>query len=499
MKFLFYLLLAIELKSAKAEVCVCDAPNCSQAKTASEIIAAVGCPPENELFLKDAQEEHFRLFGRSNASRTKEILGKTVEGTNEELKIAEELLGKVPPQIWRTNSANCKSVICALTAVYGSEESALRALIVAKKFGYNLSADQQANSGNGEYVFTTAQMRGMHKELERLPSKVHNMNELKTYYPLSESARKDFLEKNPLLKVKQFAGVFFRGTKNIYMVESKSLDAFLITFVHETAHAYEDEIKKKGATTFKDFESLSGWIEPTRTSDGAVSSAVYDSKAQFVTDYAKRDSGEDFAETLANFVRAPSNLLTKANVKYDFMKNSVFDGEDYRRKELDSWPALKEALDSLGGVDHVLTSCLDGLKATYGSKSDPVFIGSNEKNGTTYRLDNFLKSENFRCNQSLSKQLLNKLSKDPKFCIHGGQKFVERVIDDLIKSDLSLAMTIANEFAKDPKLDCVNGNETKLQCLASHVSKQVGQTPRGTESIKGSVIRLLSKHPNFSK
>jgi hypothetical protein len=51
----------------------------------------------------------------------------------------------------------------------------------------------------------------------------------------------------------------------------------------------------------------------------------------FVSDYARTNEYEDFAESYLAYVRWPQTLLTFSPVKYEFMRAEVFLGKEYPR------------------------------------------------------------------------------------------------------------------------------------------------------------------------
>ena len=51
----------------------------------------------------------------------------------------------------------------------------------------------------------------------------------------------------------------------------------------------------------------------------------------FVTNYARTNEFEDFAESYMTYIRYPQNLLLSSAVKYEFMRVEVFDGYEYLR------------------------------------------------------------------------------------------------------------------------------------------------------------------------
>jgi hypothetical protein len=50
---------------------------------------------------------------------------------------------------------------------------------------------------------------------------------------------------------------------------------------------------------------------------------------QYVSDYARTNEREDFAESYAHYVRAPEDLAEASSNKFAFMKDIVFKGRQY--------------------------------------------------------------------------------------------------------------------------------------------------------------------------
>ena len=49
----------------------------------------------------------------------------------------------------------------------------------------------------------------------------------------------------------------------------------------------------------------------------------------FVSDYARTNQSEDFAESYAAYIRDPEGLAFQSQEKYDFMRDYVFGGREY--------------------------------------------------------------------------------------------------------------------------------------------------------------------------
>jgi len=95
-------------------------------------------------------------------------------------------------------------------------------------------------------------------------------------------------------------------------VESK----WISTICHETGHGYEGS-PAMSSSEWKAFKELSDW-------KGSWPGGTYDSSAKFVSEYAKTNAKEDWAESFAYYFCDPSTLKSRAPEKYDFL-NDMFE------------------------------------------------------------------------------------------------------------------------------------------------------------------------------
>ncbi len=94
------------------------------------------------------------------------------------------------------------------------------------------------------------------------------------------------------------------------------------TFYHELGHAYWAAMEPKIKTAFIDLS----WRLDT---DGKTYRRI-DGFNQFVSEYAQKDEGEDFAESFSAYVNDPQNLMRTAPIKYLFLRDQVFKTVEYR-------------------------------------------------------------------------------------------------------------------------------------------------------------------------
>ncbi len=97
-------------------------------------------------------------------------------------------------------------------------------------------------------------------------------------------------------------------------------EGFLDAIVHEVGHnEYNNDFSENSANVERWNELHNNSLE-----------SYYTSGIGCVSDYAATDAEEDFAETYSAYIRDPELLKFHNMEKYNFMRDVVFDGREYR-------------------------------------------------------------------------------------------------------------------------------------------------------------------------
>lgn len=321
----------------------------------------VTCDSPENYYLSNARQQ-FAQIKSSYAGKQirKKIEGIQLTGTEAEFELLEKVIGKGPSQRWISQASVCQDTMCGMIVAYNSEEVALRSKIIYARYGYIISVDILRSLDGTEFVWPASKVRMMQKSLSVLPSTFYRMSKLKNIYPFSktqqESVNRTFGGKL------NAAGGYYGEWENphIRVGTEYSDSSFAMYFTHEVAHAYgytyfSDRIANENVPV--DFFNVS-W-----TLSGDRQKAVAISDKGFVSDYAATDPGEDFAESVANFVRF-SQRFNKINpAKYQVMRSRVFNNKEYSNIDLMQTDGLKQALESSGGCAAIAATCVDGMKA----------------------------------------------------------------------------------------------------------------------------------------
>lgn len=108
---------------------------------------------------------------------------------------------------------------------------------------------------------------------------------------------------------------------SVYAVPSAiySQEELLETLIHEVGHNAYFNIRLENKELAEQWDELHRQSEVTFASEGLG----------FVSEYARTDELEDFAESYAAYVRNPPSLNLASPPKYEFMRQTVFAGREY--------------------------------------------------------------------------------------------------------------------------------------------------------------------------
>ncbi len=202
--------------------------------------------------------------------------------------------------------ADCKSVICAAKAAFGEKEG-LRMLYLMDRFGFNSSADIFKNSS----PWKADELDQAIKTMREMPSFMFPLdpNQKFTHYTRGTGQTRGSLE-----IIANASMEFYSGFDHL---ESNDIRSYI--FVHEWGHNLGSDLK---IYTSKEWLDLSDWVDKGGQWTLGNPKAV-------ISNYAKTNPSEDFAESIATYRYNPQLLLAINPEKYKFIKEVVFQGIEY--------------------------------------------------------------------------------------------------------------------------------------------------------------------------
>lgn len=286
--------------------------------------AAFPCKSRKEVLLQEARED-YRKFYPHTSYEEREIRGRRVQGTPEELRALEQSLGSKPPQAWRSDTFRCSVVVDCLDKLLGNRESAYRVLNMVARTGYAPMLSQFLNPAGHEQLWKVEELRQMDWAFQAVPSQFYRLPTLQQIYRKTDGYRSAPHKKNVaafassatfydeevfqpenLLKLQSPYGtrkkVTAAGIIMSYDAQFKAEPDFaLATYIHELGHHVDYSLDATKSLQFQTFLK----------EEGAVSG------------YGKTDIQEAFAELFAEYVTSPEMVAVKTPKQYAFMKSFI--------------------------------------------------------------------------------------------------------------------------------------------------------------------------------
>ncbi len=291
----------------------------------------------------NARDEYLANFAHLSKKKST-IKGLNLEGSAEEIKILKKMLSDKPTAKW-PKTTECKTVLCALTFIYNSEESAHRALNIAARDGYIISAAKDFPITNNEYIgqlFSLEELQKIdlaHKMLPPMYKKLKSLDRIKRLpdgYSSSSGSSNTAAYASPA-----FRSSYYNEEGEITFLKAGFTGEHswgpMVT-VHELAHHVDFSKSDKvqfGISESPEFLKLSGWKKSTKYETDksgkktAVPQWVHTKDKKFISNYAGTQPCEDFAEAAAHYMYFPRKFKTIDPEKYDFIKKHVFTGKEY--------------------------------------------------------------------------------------------------------------------------------------------------------------------------
>lgn len=264
--------------------------------------------------------------------------------------------------------SNCQDVPCFYNALYGASTSKISAGDLFYWFylmtGYKVAIkaeipDLMTTWDRNDYknfLFSADEQQAIWRMTKLMPSQLKRLATLQTVHrgprvlPSAGLKESDGSELNPRQAARAGAGngqyyVYFLNLCLNFEEEEKSdipefykTDGYIYRcMLHELSHHYDYtrggymERKNDFPSESEGWKSLSGWDkQKVLKSDGSYASKwVHSDGAQFVSWYAKTSPEEDWAESLAMYRIRPAFMKESAPLKFDYMKNNVFNQRSF--------------------------------------------------------------------------------------------------------------------------------------------------------------------------
>lgn len=287
-------------------------------------------------YLADAEKEWQRVVPQEPDS-TQLVGEKQLTGRPSEAVLLQKMIGSNPPNAFTNLPRTCTTVHCALITIFGSRESAFRALTIGHRDGYIISVDQEWREKHPkDYIWKENDLRQTELGMRMMPAPMRRMKSLETISRWPPGIKPAGYEDRANLPA-----AYASGRKNfIRLFEgtfSPGAGWARATLIHEIAHHLDFTCLHEHNETFHDragFTALSGWRTEKIRKPGKngeleeVDEIKHHENANFPTDYASSEPWEDWAESVSYAITAPDYLKAVAPEKYEMVKTSLLGGKD---------------------------------------------------------------------------------------------------------------------------------------------------------------------------
>lgn len=468
--------------SKQKNISECCAPPAALSEVESKVSelanAAGECPTADEAGLARAKKDFAEYFPKGSSTIEADVHGIKLSGTKEQLDFAKQIVGGNPksdderlPSTWPTAASGCTEVVCALSKLFGSEESALRVLNVAKRTGYFITASQAQNRAGAEQIWSASEIRVIDGVTRKMPETFRRLSSMKYFYRVHDG---DTYAEYPTAAARAVTDWGHDGGRIIVYEDTFQDEAFATsTILHEVAHHLDysgDDLSQSTG-----FSKLSGWDDGKKKQNGADADGNPKYKTvytpgrtdNFVSDYARTSPSEDWAETVADYIYAPEILKNVAPEKYALMKEKIFGGKEYQDEP---WPALEQAIKSGGGTSGLVFECMERFTGIYPNDEAAVHEITKEEDGFVYWRGRSAEELPLRtgCLRKNAEQIAQALKTDPSFCDRGGVIAIEDALRKKIvwplRSILVTSVDAAKEAAKTTEQRCFEKKDFTRPC-----------------------------------
>jgi hypothetical protein len=283
-----------------------------------------------------------------------------IEGTEKEIDYLTQIIGELAFPEWKARAMSCRDYFCALVAAYNSEEIALRSASIFARFGYYLTVNKDYSIDKTELKWNELSVRTIEKALEMLPSSFYKMPRLQLIIPFSSQQQTAVNEALGLKNANAAGGYFGSWSVSKIKLAIEGSESYLKSIViHELAHAFsfsylETELKNSNSV-------LAQFIAMNWEHSFEDKTAVKKNEGRFVSDYAKTNPSEDFAESIAHFVLNGERLKKLNPMRYELIRTRIFKGREYSGESTISTDGLKPILKEKGGCASVAERCVSQL------------------------------------------------------------------------------------------------------------------------------------------
>jgi len=415
-------------------------------------------------FLKDAQGIYNKVYPK----KTKKVKSLSRRnglrrGFKGEVKDVEAILGNPKIPGWKRAFKACGGKVkCALVKLFGNEESALRALSIARISGYKISLKPMRRGDRNNW--SKNDLRIIQRAIRRLPSNFFNLVTLDDFYRYKDG---DYDSQSP--RTVAYAIPKYRGRDEVTRGQIAFYDKTFLqsgkeaerVVIHELAHQWDMQFTGP-VFEHQPFSMRSGYLQATDITTALIErrnprtgalEVVTEWRSGpsscFPSQYSKTSPTEHFAESVSFYVMQPKPMKKACPAVYDFLKRKVFGGYEYTH--YDDWPKMDEQL------------------------ADPIYFNSLITICTSFK-SNMQPMRDEQCLLQIASVISAGLKEDPTYCHRGGAEAVLKAFRERVsKFDQYLQKTLNQVEIEVAKKKCFTKKNLTDVCLQEEIEKEISR------------------------
>jgi hypothetical protein len=267
-------------------------------------------------------------------------------------------------------SRDCNKVICAADQIFGSGVGR-RMIYLQSRYDLNSSKIVFENSSN----FRVSELDSVILGVRQFPERLLPLERSKQLTKFLRGSTLAIYGANAPDIAANASMTFFDGWSS--EAPHHRIDAV----VHEIGHNLSERVYTSGVsfsvptTVYQSLDDSPQWLAISGWNK--VSERYSISPKKFVSEYARTNPAEDFAESVTHYLLYPQNLLNRHKEKYEFIKKYVFGGQEFVPGKCNQPSILSEFQnthskmtieDNPERIKELTTDCVNGVYYTFDAR-----------------------------------------------------------------------------------------------------------------------------------
>lgn len=249
------------------------------------------------------------------------------------IEITDQTLSHEEPESVKIARKQCQSVRCALSIILGKNES-IKALYLLDKYRFNVSPLKYYETQN----FSDKDLDLILETMALIPPHL---------LPLQDIQQLSHSHKDAKRPDNEYA---VSSIELYHSWDKSSPEQKKYILFHEIAHNWSNIVSEE-LDESEEWLKITGWIKIpggfTVGWDHPFQSRQKMNQYPWASEYASVNSWEDFAESVSSYRFTSDSLFSKSPTRYNFIKNKVFGGIEFKNNKKCQLTSKMQVLENL--------------------------------------------------------------------------------------------------------------------------------------------------------